>query len=137
DRVLDVGCGCGILAIEAALQGAVKVHAIDINPDAVAATRANADICGVGDRISVALGNFEEGVQGQFDVIVCNPPYWDRDAASLVERNFFDSGFSFLKRLVGDAETLLSPRGWLCIVSSDQGNPSLIAHLLSNGGWSI
>jgi ribosomal protein L11 methyltransferase len=41
-RVLDYGCGSGILAIGAALHGALAIDAVDIDPAAVAATQANA-----------------------------------------------------------------------------------------------
>src|SRR5690606_33111859 len=41
-RVLDYGCGSGILAIGAALHGATQVDAVDIDPAAVEATEANA-----------------------------------------------------------------------------------------------
>ncbi|MBI3157919.1 MAG: 50S ribosomal protein L11 methyltransferase [Burkholderiales bacterium] len=41
-RVLDYGCGSGILAIGAALHGARGIDAVDIDPAAVATTRANA-----------------------------------------------------------------------------------------------
>lgn len=46
-RVLDVGCGTGILAIAAALLGAGEVEAVDVDPDAVRATRRNAAANGV------------------------------------------------------------------------------------------
>ena len=46
-RVLDYGCGSGILAIGAALHGAQAVDAVDIDPAAVAATEANATANGV------------------------------------------------------------------------------------------
>jgi len=46
-RVLDYGCGSGILAIAAALHGAREVTAVDIDPAAVAATRDNARANGV------------------------------------------------------------------------------------------
>ena len=46
-RVLDYGCGSGILAIAAALHGAQEVHAVDIDPAAVQATQANAHTNGV------------------------------------------------------------------------------------------
>ena len=46
-RVLDYGCGSGILAIAAAMHGATDVTAIDIDPAAVEATRANAQANGV------------------------------------------------------------------------------------------
>ena len=46
-RVLDYGCGSGILAIGAALHGARGIDAVDIDEAAVTATRANADANGV------------------------------------------------------------------------------------------
>lgn len=46
-RVLDYGCGSGILAIAAALHGAAAVDAVDIDPAAVDSTRANASANGV------------------------------------------------------------------------------------------
>ena len=45
--VLDYGCGSGILAIAAALLGAARVVAVDIEPQALSATQANADFNGV------------------------------------------------------------------------------------------
>jgi ribosomal protein L11 methyltransferase len=47
DRVLDYGCGSGILAIGAALHGARAIDAVDIDPAAVTATEANAAANGV------------------------------------------------------------------------------------------
>lgn len=47
DRVLDYGCGSGILAIAAALHGARRVHAVDIDTEALASTRSNATANGV------------------------------------------------------------------------------------------
>ena len=46
-RVLDYGCGSDILAVAAALHGALEVQAVDIDPAAVEATRANALANGV------------------------------------------------------------------------------------------
>jgi ribosomal protein L11 methyltransferase len=46
-RVLDYGCGSGILAIGAALHGAFNVDAVDIDPAAVQATIENATANGV------------------------------------------------------------------------------------------
>jgi ribosomal protein L11 methyltransferase len=47
NRVLDYGCGSGILAIGAALHGARGIDAVDIDEAAVTATRANAQANGV------------------------------------------------------------------------------------------
>jgi ribosomal protein L11 methyltransferase len=53
-RVIDYGCGSGILAIAAARLGAAAVLAVDIDPQALYATIENARINGVEDRITVA-----------------------------------------------------------------------------------
>jgi ribosomal protein L11 methyltransferase len=47
ERVLDYGCGSGILAIAAAKLGAAQVDAVDLDPQAVETTRANASANGV------------------------------------------------------------------------------------------
>jgi ribosomal protein L11 methyltransferase len=54
-RALDVGCGSGILAIAAAQLGVPRVDAIDLDPDAVAATVENAQRNAVADRVHAAV----------------------------------------------------------------------------------
>lgn len=60
-HVLDLGCGSGILSIAAARLGATQVLALDTDPIAVEATRANAALNGVADRIIVAEGSLGRG----------------------------------------------------------------------------
>lgn len=68
--VVDYGCGSGILAIAAALLGAQHVWAVDIDPQALAATRNNAKANGVLDRITA---NTPEALpRVQTDVLVAN-----------------------------------------------------------------
>ncbi|GAB4354151.1 MAG: 50S ribosomal protein L11 methyltransferase [Gammaproteobacteria bacterium] len=50
-RVVDYGCGSGILAVAAAKLGAQSIHATDIDPQALTATRQNAGDNGVADRV--------------------------------------------------------------------------------------
>lgn len=54
-HVLDVGCGSGILAIVAAGLGVPRVDAIDVDPDAMAATEDNARRNGVADRVRASV----------------------------------------------------------------------------------
>ena len=72
-RCLDVGCGCGILAVQLALNGAEGVHAIDIDRDAVANTLANAFRNGVADRITGETMNFYHWApRERFDLVVAS-----------------------------------------------------------------
>lgn len=66
-RVLDYGCGSGILAIGAALHGAGRIDAVDIDPAAVEATRANA----TANKVSVNAG-LPELAQGQYPLVFAN-----------------------------------------------------------------
>lgn len=58
--VLDLGCGSGILSIAAALLGAEHVTALDIDPQAIKATKQNAAENGVADRIEADTGTLGE-----------------------------------------------------------------------------
>jgi ribosomal protein L11 methyltransferase len=66
-RVLDYGCGSGILAIGAALHGAQAIDAVDIDEAAVTATRANADANGVALNASLP-----DAAQGLYPLVLAN-----------------------------------------------------------------
>jgi ribosomal protein L11 methyltransferase len=68
-RVMDYGCGSGILAIAAALYGAKHVKAVDIDPAAVDSARQNALDNGVAPVIEVGLPDL---AQGTFDCVFAN-----------------------------------------------------------------
>ena len=53
--VIDYGCGSGILGVAALLLGAKKVYATDIDPQAILATKQNAELNGVLDNLYVGL----------------------------------------------------------------------------------
>ena len=54
-RVIDYGCGSGILGVAAALLGAAHVAAVDIDPQALTATRENARRNGVAERVQTGF----------------------------------------------------------------------------------
>lgn len=72
DRVLDLGCGSGILSIAAALLGSENVYGVDIDPNAVAASAENVEENGLSDRIEIAYGDVTEGLGMKADIIVAN-----------------------------------------------------------------
>lgn len=70
-RVLDVGCGSGILAIAAGLLGASELMGLDTDPIAVEATVANARRNRLGRRIRARAGSLPSG-EPPFDLILAN-----------------------------------------------------------------
>ena len=70
-RVLDVGCGSGILAIAALKLGAATAVGLDTDPIAIEATRENARRNGLARRIRVRQGSLPSG-EGAFDVVLAN-----------------------------------------------------------------
>jgi len=73
-KVLDLGCGTGLLAIGAVKLWKHKVIASDIDPVAIEVTRENARLNGVGGMISAfaADGLTHKGLAGPFDLIIAN-----------------------------------------------------------------
>jgi ribosomal protein L11 methyltransferase len=70
-RVLDYGCGSGILAIAAALHGARDVDAVDIDPAAVDASAANARSNGVA-QVRAAAVHAADAAHGRYDLVLAN-----------------------------------------------------------------
>lgn len=76
DRLLDMGCGSGILSVAARLLGASDIAAADIDPNAVNIARENAEKNGftltgfVGDVTGDA--DLDEQIGGEYDIIVAN-----------------------------------------------------------------
>lgn len=73
ERVLEIGCGSGIISIHCAKAGA-SVTSLDIDPKALELTKQNAASNGVILECSY-LSDMFESIQGRWDVIIFNPPY--------------------------------------------------------------
>jgi ribosomal protein L11 methyltransferase len=70
-RVIDVGCGSGILAIAAAKLGAGELLGVDTDPIAVESTTANARLNSQTRRLRVRQGSVPSG-EGPFDIVLAN-----------------------------------------------------------------
>ena len=70
-RVLDLGCGSGILAIAAAKMGAASVLALDTDGVAVRVASENVAVNGAADTVTVERGTLPE-TRGPFDFILAN-----------------------------------------------------------------
>ena len=68
--ILDYGCGSGVLAIAALKLGCASAAAMDIDPQAVSATRNNARHNGVQQQLIVT--NSDLDIDGRFDIVIAN-----------------------------------------------------------------
>ncbi len=74
--ILDLGTGSGILAITLLAEQPLKrAVAADVSPAALAIAKENAGHWGVARRIGFVESSWFENIDGQFDLIVSNPPY--------------------------------------------------------------
>ncbi len=73
-KLLDVGCGAGVLALAAAALGVPRVLGVDIAPGAAQATWENARDNGLAGALRVAQGS-TECVKGPFDLVIANLPW--------------------------------------------------------------
>lgn len=94
-KVMDLGCGCGVVGIVAAkICGEENVLMSDADEKAVLTARKNAEANGVGGVQTVLSNGFENIDATGFDLILSNPPY-QTDFA--VAKHFIEKGFNRLK----------------------------------------
>ncbi|GBG89405.1 hypothetical protein CBR_g49195 [Chara braunii] len=80
--VVDLGCGCGVLAIAASLLGAAHVIGVDVDTDALDLAKANCENLEV-DKVEFVLADvaslgWRDSVIKSVDVVVMNPPFGTR-----------------------------------------------------------
>jgi predicted nicotinamide N-methyase len=81
-RVLDFGCGSGVVAVAAAMAGASEVIACDIDPLALEATRINAQL----NRVELELSEDYFAVSGDIDLIIVADVLYDRENFPWLQR---------------------------------------------------
>jgi release factor glutamine methyltransferase len=135
DRVLDMGTGSGVNAILAATKAA-DVLAVDINPHAVAAARDNAARSGVADRIEVRHSDVFSDVDGQFDLIVFDPPFRWFAPRDLLETATADENYQAMTTFFRNAKPHLSARGRMLIFFGTSGDLAYLEQLIEDEGFS-
>ncbi len=132
ERILEVGCGSGIISSVIKANTGATVVGIDINPHAVKCTKDN--------RIDVIRGDLLSCINGHFDVIIFNPPYLpteekERDNGWI--NSALDGGYDGRKviyRFLEDAARCLVRGGRiLMIVSSLTGIDEIKSRMFSLG----
>ena len=72
DKVLDVGCGSGILAIAGALLGSPEVLGVEIDPVAVEIAQENLELNGVTSVARAQYGDLTRGIDFKAEIVVAN-----------------------------------------------------------------
>lgn len=135
DRVLDMGTGCGVNAILAASRGA-RVVAVDVNPEAIRAARANAWRNGVAERVEVRYSDVFSEVDGPFDLIVFDPPFRWFKPRDLAETAITDEGYRAVTSFFRQARTRLAPSGRMLIFFGTSGDMGYLKRLMADRGFS-
>lgn len=124
-RVLDVGCGTGVLSIAAIKCGAEQADAVDIDPWSTASAEEAAQLNGIAEQISVLLGTVEVVEGRKYDMVLANINRniilndIDRYAKALNEGGkLLLSGF--LVEDIADITTAASERGLCPIAQSEE-----------------
>lgn len=131
-RVLDVGCGSGILAVASLLLGAGHAVGVDIDELAVKTAKENAALNQVEDRFEAICGDLTKKVSGKYDVVFANIV---ADAVILLSKDiagFLKDGAVYImsgiidtrvqeviQALEGRFEIMekLAENGWYCLVA--------------------
>lgn len=132
-RLLDLctGSGCILISLLARVPG-VRGLGTDISADALEIAAENADRLDVANRAQWIQGDLFAPVEGNFDVIVSNPPYIRREeigglmpeVADYEPRGALDGGrdgLDFYRRIIAEAPEYLKEGGWLLLeIGCDQ-----------------
>ncbi|HTY03435.1 MAG TPA: peptide chain release factor N(5)-glutamine methyltransferase [Rhodocyclaceae bacterium] len=141
-RILDLGAGSGCVAITLALELGSEVTAVDVSPEALAVARDNA--ARLGAHVKLIESDWFSAVEGQFELIVGNPPYVAEGDPHLAQGDLrFEpmtalacgaDGLSAIRRIVADAPHYLAPGGWL-FVEHGYDQADAVRGLLEQSGF--
>lgn len=144
DSFLEIGSGTGLISVMAAIKGAGKVTAVDINPAAVKNTTENVFLNHVSPKFRILEGDvFEPIPAGQkFDVIFWFAPFMhvnaDKSSLTDLEKAVFDPNYVSLKKYLSGARHYLSQRGKLYLgYSPTHGDMDVLETLAKEYGWSV
>ena len=146
---IGVGGGCVAVSIAAALPNA-RVVGVDISPEALGLARENVEAHGLQDRVRLARGDlFEpllaEGLAGQVDLIVSNPPYVKtgeiatlapevRDHDPRVALDGGPDGLAFYRRLFDEGRRVGKPGSAMVVELAEDGEAP-VGGLAERAGW--
>jgi release factor glutamine methyltransferase len=132
-RALDMGTGSGVSALLAARAGS-DVIAVDINAEAVECARANAARNRLAGCITFVHGDLFDGVEGDFDLIIFDPPFRWFEPGDLLERSHTDADYRTLTRFMAEAPGRLRAGGRIVMNFGTSGDFDYLRELIQRSG---
>lgn len=116
-KVLDIGTGCGVLALMAAQSGRADITGVELTQEAYREAKLNFSLSPWADRLQAVhhrIQDFAETAVYQYDLIVCNPPFFERHFPSLNPRRRAARHTEHLAfyELIIIIDKLLTPQGY-------------------------
>ena len=127
DRVLDVGCGSGILSIAARLLGSGETAGVDIDAVAVRVAEENAAENGITD-IAYMVGDLSAGIRGTYNIVMANI------VADIILRLLPDLGAVLATGGAFIASGIIDTRADE-VIAGIAGQGYRVAERLDEGGW--
>lgn len=139
-KVLDIGCGCGLIALMVAQRcETCHVTGIDIDSPSVDEANWNAMSSPFFERVSFRQEDVREFVlpegEGKYDLILCNPPYYTEDTLPPEQRRSMARNASHLSfsELVESVCRLLSSTGLFAVIIPMQERGVFVGEALKLG----
>lgn len=134
DRVLDMGTGSGIQALLAATTS-TDVLGVDRDPVAVATAEANARRNGFERRARFRVSDLFDAVDGEFDLIVFDPPFRWFAPRDQIEATITDENYRTLTRFVRNVGRHLARGGRLLLNFGTSADLAYLYRLLDEEGF--
>jgi tRNA1Val (adenine37-N6)-methyltransferase len=120
-RALDIGTGCGIIALMMAQRTNARIDAIDIDKKSIEEAAENFSASPWSERIKaihMSLQQFSVSTQNKYDIIVCNPPFFHDSLTSPKQDRTFSKHDIMLAKweLISGVSGLLAVKGILSLI---------------------
>lgn len=139
EEVLDLCTGSGVIAVFSAINGAKRVLATDINPDAVKCAEKNAERHGFNSVIEVRFSDMFTSIKPQekFDVITINPPFTPHSASDFAERTVWDENLTVQNKFFEGVKQHLKKNGRIYMSQAKFGAVESMKEKARKSGFSV